>query len=227
MCERRILAKGTKAYMSNERVITLGDDGVFAAPIRDAACYLMFDSTVSTGRWLLSYDHGEAEYPSLVSIHANLDTGLKAMAELAGWGGRRFTVILSDEEKFIRPGKVPASEVMAALGYILVPSIRAFAIYDPGFEAERGEVEAIIRERLAGKSVTIGSVDYVGVPDTAWCCDLTLPFEGYIFRADIEHFVSSSLADVNLELSDVCEGRPFFDVAPNRADVTQIYDEAA
>lgn len=213
--------------MSNERVITLGDDGVFVAPSRDAACYLMFDSSVPTGRWLLSYDHEGAEHPALISIHASLDTGLRAMAEQAGWGNKRFAVVLSDEDKFIRPGKVPASEVMAALGYVLVPSIVAFAIYDPGLEAERSEVEQAIRERLAGISVMVGAVDYVGVPDTAWCCDLTIPFEGYIYKADIEHFVAASLIDVDLEISDVCEGRPFLDVAPNRAAVTQIYDEAA
>lgn len=214
--------------MHIDRIIGLSSDGDFVVSTPAGTWNLMFDSATAAGRWLLSYEDAAAKTVHLVSIHRYLDSGLEAMAINAGWVGKRFVVRLSDGKKFTRPGKVPAGEILAAHGYVLVGKITAYVLVAADEASSVEAATTIIREAVDGLETTIGSVNAIddGSSD-GWCCDISLPVEGYFEHDEILDVVHGWLDRTGLEVSDFCEEARYEDVSPNTAAVISVFDEAA
>lgn len=213
--------------MQNERVIVLGMDGEFSMSTPDAEWHLIFDGSSGAGRWLLSCLKRTANTLHLVSMHGSLDTGLNELALHAGWQGKRFSIVLTSGERFIRPGKVPAGEILAAHGYSLVSSITAFAILNAKTAEDAADAVLDVRAALHETGVNVGSADPIGEPDTGYCCDLTLPIEGYVLRTAANAIVAEWIGHTGLELSEVVEAEWIESDGPNWAAVIRAFDEAA
>lgn len=188
--------------MLKHRVITLDTEGAFVAPVADAMCHLIFDGDADYVRWILIDVPTDGRSVSPLSVHHDLDEGLRALAAVAGWEGQRFRVEVGVDKGFIRPGHVRASDILAGMGYILVRSIVCYAMIEPSKQISLEAARSEFVRRLAGRGLAVGSVDPVGHPDKSWCADVTIPYEGFIYHGDvpglIDHFTDGS----GLEISD-------------------------
>ncbi len=57
---------------------------------------------------------------------------------------------------------------------------------------------------------------------TAWCCDLTLPFEGPLGARAASSFVERETADLGIGLARASEVTPLSPVLPHRASVIEL-----
>jgi hypothetical protein len=188
--------------MLKHRVITLDTEGAFVAPVADAMCHLIFDGDADHVRWILIDVPTNGRPESFLSIHHDLDEGLRALATVAGWGGQRFRVEVGGDKGFIRPGRVPASEILAGMGYILVRSVVCYAMIEPSGVIDAEEARSEFVRRLAGRGLTVGAVDPVGPPDMTWCADVTIPYEGFIYHGDVPGLIDHFTEGSGLEISE-------------------------
>lgn len=189
--------------MKFETAIEMNEDGSFAIEVEGAQYSLIYDPYVQGGRWLvmLSVDGMEDE---VLSSHQTLDSGLRALAIFLGTPNK-FQVELPDGGSFSRPGKMKAEEVMAAHGYLLISNLRAYVIYStPGVLTDT-EAKIAVREIFYGITADVGDVDRIDTYENSWCCDITVPFEGYISKERMHDYMVRMFASFPVEVSSVIE----------------------
>lgn len=192
--------------MSEATIVQLNEDGSFTAQARGAACHLVYDSETGYGRWILIYaSSGEAAGDVPLSIHADLDDALNALVIQTGHEDTKFSISLPNGSVFSRPGRMPAEQVLAVHGYILVETLVAYVIYEAAVEMDKEDATRSVREVLTGCPVKLGSVDRMDDVEPTWCCDVTIPFEGYIHEDMLQAHVESLLSGSGLEITSVVE----------------------
>lgn len=205
--------------MSHGPIVEMNEDGSFVAHARGADCHLIYDPTSSMGRWLLLYKGHGAEQEIVLSMHSGLDGALKALVGVTEHEGSRFSVRLPDGAVFTRPGNMPAEQVMASLGYQLVESMIAYAIYEAPTGMTDAEATRAVNEILAGYDLQLGSVDRIGDADPSWCFDMVVPFEGYIHKSGLSTYIATLLVATGLEITGVVESRNVGAEVPDASNV--------
>jgi len=208
--------------MPIEPIVEMCEDGSFTAQARGAECHLIFDPASAGGRWLLLYRSQGAPEDLLLSMHDDLDEALAGLAAQADNDGGWFTIRLPDGNTFSRPGKVPAEEILATFGYMLIEGMTVYAVYESASELSDAEAERAVREMLTGYDVRIGSVDRIGDADPSWCLDMVLPFEGYIHRGALTAHAAGVLAGTALEVTGVIECQDVGAEVPDTSNVVHF-----
>jgi len=169
----------------------LGEDGTFRGNGPGAGLALAYDA-VDDG-WSLGRAAGSGT-GALVARAASLDHGLAMLARASGCMST-FRVGLPCGESFLRPGKVPAPEVLAALGYLAVGAVTAYAVLARPSSVGVAEVRRELLSGLPG-GVGLGEVEETDSEGgtTWWCCDLSVPFEGMLRLSEADAVVASALA---------------------------------
>ncbi len=138
-----------------------------------------------------------------------------------------FHVRLPCGASFARPGQVPASEVLAALGYRTVRAVGACALLPLPDGAGPAEARDAAFGRIPG-GIDLGEIEPVdseaGV--TWWCCPVMVPFDGMLRLADADALVEDALAGSGLEVAGPAEPETDAGVAANAAEVLSFIPAA-
>src|SRR5690606_30555412 len=141
-----------------------------------------------------------------------LDDALKEMIELV-CGDRdwiRFKVKLPCGASFIRPGHIPAENVMASLGWVHVKTLVGHMVrsFHSGYSPD--EVSEIVADEIWGEDIEVGSVADVGRygDETFWCIDLKRHCNEFLRYEDIPSAVSTAFVGL------LGPGQPLYDFLP-------------
>lgn len=204
--------------------VELDEDGIFSCSGPAGDFVLFFSGDKGEERWLLTRAaDDEGGVPPLLAWQLDLDEGLRLLVATAG-SVDPFKVVLPSGESFGRPGKVPALEVMAALGYSVVRGVNAFVVLSDSAEVGADVLRRELLWRLRDRAVEVGALEMVegDGESSVWCCDLKIEFEGPIRENSARGLVSRMLADSGLEVMEQVELDLLYKVPPNTAAVVRF-----
>lgn len=210
--------------MKTGLTVELDEDGVFSCEGPSGSHVLFFSGDKGEERWLLTPAAVEGNaVPPLLAWQGDLDDGLRLLVATSG-SVEPFRVALPTGDSFARPGRVPALEVMAALGYSVVRGVNAFVVVTEaaGYDAPRLRRELVAS--LDGRPLQVGELDLVegDGESSVWCCDLKLSFEGPLMESGARALVSRTLAGSGLEVIDQVELDVPYKVPQNVAAVLRF-----
>lgn len=115
---------------------------------------------------------------------------------------REFNVLLPCGGRFRRPGRIAAEEVMASMGWIYVETVTGFAMLST--PATSGDLQARkeFLKIIEDTQLTLGSVDLTDEVDGKrhWCADVTVSYECFIHRDDLDTQFALSFASEGLKV---------------------------
>ncbi len=202
--------------------IRLEGDGCFAVTGRKGNYRITCDSVEVAGRWIVAGGPHNVTRRR-VSRHDDLDAAL-AGAALAAGIPLPHVVDLPCGQGFRRPGRIPAERILASHGYVIAQGIKAYGVVETHPATTPEQVHAEVVARLRGRAPTLGTVDLVETDDrvSAWCCDLTLPFEGPIHRSHASGYVGRETAGLGLDIVGEFEITPVGPVIPHMGVVIEM-----
>lgn len=204
--------------MDTGAAVTLTPHGAFRAHGPGGTHELAYDGTADA--WNLVGPPPPGRRPGvLVARVGGLDHGLALLVAAAGRIGP-FRVALPCGGSFARPGHVPASEVLAALGYRATRAVAACTLLSMPDGACEGEARREALRLLTG-GIDLGEVEPVesesGV--TWWCCPVYVPFDGMLRLSAADAVVAEALAGTGLEVAGPAEPETDASVLANAAEL--------
>lgn len=210
--------------MTTGLTVKLDDEGIFSCEGPEGSFVLFFSGDKGEERWLLTKaSEDPTVVPSLLAWQQDLDEGLRLLVATAG-SVDPFRVELPCGDGFARPGRVPAAEVMAALGYSVVRGVNAFVVVSDSATVPPERIRRELLWRLKGRQVEIGDLEMVegDGESSVWCCDLKVQFEGPIRENGARWLVTKALAGSGLEVMDQVELDVPYKVPANVAAVFRL-----
>lgn len=210
--------------MTTGLTVELDEDGIFSCEGPSGRHVLFFSGDKGEERWLLTPAVTDGNVvPPLLAWQSDLDDGLRLLVATSG-SVDPFRVLLPSGDSFARPGKVPALEVMAALGYSVVRGLSAFVVVTEAADYDSRKLRRELVANLSGRPLEVGEVDWVeGDGDSSvWCCDLRLSFEGPLQESGAKALVKRTLAGSGLEILDPVELDVPYKVPQNVAAVLRF-----
>ena len=207
----------------NERTVTMSRLGIFTARRDALAAHVYCDAAHPDGRWIVTLGGGDGVVPSPLSWHEDLDAALEVLAATVGFDGK-FSVQLPCSTGFLRPGRVPAVQVLAALGYFPARGITSYVVMESDSDADAEHVRETLVGKLANRSVCVGDMSLVEIENgsSVWCCDVNLPFEGPLSDVIAREYVSREFDGSGLDVADCVEIVPFTLVDPHHGSVIEM-----
>lgn len=140
-----------------------------------------------------------------VRSFGDLDSALDfAVSQISGADIHEYDVRLPCGQVFRRPGRVPAEQVMASMNWLYVEEMCGYSAFTTNISAGNSEARKEIFEKVRDTQIELGSVDLVEEAEGRrhWCADVSIPFQGFIHRDDIE---------AQFKISFAAEGFPVID----------------
>lgn len=171
--------------------VTLEKHGFFVVPSVEpmgGSLRVGFNPDYEATPWvILSQDRDGIRWDYLFS-YADLDSALAyAVRHQVGvknpW---EYTVNLPCGGQFKRPGRVPAEQVMASMGWMYVTDIIG---YGPLKDSRLVTVEAarkVFQDRIADTNVTLGKIDPLNEEVGHWCANYLMTYHGFIHRDELQ-----------------------------------------
>ena len=166
------------------------------------------------GRWQVARDDGFAPRPwalvsrdgsgrsSVLDNYECLDEALAALASSGdGESPARFRVELPCGASFSRPGRVPAEEVMASMGWVYVRNFKGYKPLSFAAGSCPKAVRAAFRDSLP-RGAMLGQATVAGTDGAteAWCADVFVAHEGFVRFADIGSEAGAAFARVGADV---------------------------
>lgn len=208
--------------MAQARGIVLGTDGAFDAVGADGRYRITCDTVDAEGRWVVTGARHNAAARRRWRL-ARLDAALECAARQAGLG-ERYSIGFPCGNGLTRPGRIAAESVLASHGYVIAQGIRTYGIVEVCRTLCRDGVHAVVEDRLRGRAPRLGTVDHVETDgaSAAWCCDLTLPFEGPVHAAHAKGYVDRETHGIGIDMVGQFDIVPVGSVLPHRGSVIQM-----
>lgn len=154
---------------------------------------------------------------AVFDCYETLDDALVGLARQAigGAPGSRFRIVLPCGSSFLRPGKIPAEQVMSRFGWIHVRRLRGYMMmaFPEGACAYR--VHDGFRKRLPHPGIRLGEAVRVEVKDgTAnWCADVLMECGRFIRADEVQTAAAGAFEPARTDML------PYFDFVPHSPTV--------
>jgi hypothetical protein len=214
-------------------VITLKDDGSFQMKDGPFTASVTYDHETPARPWILSSLQDGAKDASnfeVIAIFASLDEALKEMVKVVceGRDWIRFMVSLPCGASFFRPGRVPAENVMASLGWVHIKTLVAHTVRSYGSDYSAADVVDIISLNITDESIEVGTAVDVGSYNgmTNWCIDLRRPCHEFLQVSAVSDAVTKAFDGL------LHGGQPLYDFFPTypirkaTAEIVSLADRA-
>jgi len=210
-------------------VVSLTDKGSFELSNGRLSAVVSYDPDSPERPWSLCSSIEGGSEPSeseALAIFGALDDALKAMVDLI-YGDRnwvRFMVQLPCGASFTRPGRVPAENVMASLGWVHVKTLVTHVVKAYHSDYSSDDVAEMFQASLLDEEIEVGYAVIVGAfrDENHWCIDLRRDSHQFLRYEHLGRSVSQAFQSIMNENNPIFDFVPTFPIRKSSAEIVSF-----